>query len=119
MRRLFISFAILIAGFLVSASAAEYELMGVGSETCGRYAEVYRKSPEVAESAYFSWAQGLMSGLNLGSLAHGGTTKNLASLPLEEQKRALRQYCNDHPLAQYQEGVVVLFSRLPAMQQHQ
>jgi hypothetical protein len=75
MKRVFISLGILIAGFLVSASATEYGLMGVGTETCGQYAEVYRMSPEVAENAYFSWAQGFMSGLNMGSLAQGDYQK--------------------------------------------
>jgi hypothetical protein len=111
----FISLAVFVLGFSASASAAEYDIMGIGTQTCGQYADVYRMSPTVADNSYFSWAQGYMSGINLGFIANGGKSKNLNSISPEEQRHTLRQYCDEHPLAQYNKAVLDLLTRFQAM----
>ena len=37
---------------------------GVGVATCTEFAEKYKADPNLAETIYFSWAQGFMSGWN-------------------------------------------------------
>jgi hypothetical protein len=115
MRRAFIVSGFFVFCYSAAANSAEYDMMGLGLQTCGTFAEAYRKSPEIAEGGYFFWAQGYMSGLNLGNLAHGGIAKNLASVPIKDEQHALRKYCDEHPLAQYQKAVLELFISLPAM----
>ena len=75
MKRVLISLAILVAA-LLPASADEFEIMGLGMQTCGKFAELYRATPDLVENAFFAWAQGFMSGLNLASVANSRPAKN-------------------------------------------
>jgi hypothetical protein len=72
---------------------------------------MYALDPENAEGFFFSWAQGFMSGLNAASLQSQGQSRDLSSMPPEEQERFIRDYCNDHPLASYVTVVVQLYHR--------
>jgi hypothetical protein len=83
---------------------------GVGTATCGKFAEMYRTSPDSSEMYYLSWAQGLMSGINI--VAQKGMKRDLMSMDFEEQKRFIREYCDSHPLATYASAVAELFGKL-------
>lgn len=91
------------------AHATDYATMGAGTSSCGQFSSA-RTAPEAA--AYFNWALGLMSGLNISRLASGWVTKNLASMPVEEQEMAIAKYCNDHPLRSFNEAVMDIYFRL-------
>jgi hypothetical protein len=97
---------------VVPAESAEFVLMGRGAQTCGDFGSEYRIPPADTETDFFAWAQGYMSGMNIGHSVHGGITKNL-SMPLEQEKSFLRTYCNEHPLADYENAVSTLYFRLP------
>ena len=88
--------------------------MGVGLETCGEFASLYRRVPNITEQS--SWAQGYMSGMNMASLAHGDISKNMGAMAIDEQERTLRECCNDHPLTAYYKAVTDLYFRFPNMQ---
>jgi hypothetical protein len=103
------------SGWPINATAAEMELMGLGASTCGQFASSYRKSPELVELNYFAWAQGYLSGLNMGSLVQGGLSKNIGGISTDEQQRIIRQYCNDHPLSNYNQAVTDLYFRFQNM----
>jgi hypothetical protein len=92
-----------------SAKAA----MGSGMATCDTFAQMYAKNT-VVEEIYFQWAQGFMTGMNVGKVANTGTIRDLNSEPTVDQMAAIRQYCNDHPRASYQDAVVDLFSHFKA-----
>ena len=94
---------------MITSASAEMGEMGVGTSTCGEFAEHYRDSPSLWENVYFAWAQGFMTGMNLASAAfNDGANRDLSSIPLDQQRRFLRNYCNDHPLAIYEQGVLAL-----------
>ena len=104
--------AILSLGFLLlSATAANagYASMGVGTVTCTVFMQQYTKNPSLAETVFFAWAQGYMSGLNEILLRQTGQTKDLQSMPLAEQKTRLRQYCAANPNGVFQTGARNLF----------
>ena len=54
-----------------------------------------------------------MSALNIARLSNGTESKNLSGMSIDQEMRYLRRYCSDHPLAEFIEGVGVLFEELP------
>jgi hypothetical protein len=108
---------LLCAGLLLlatEASAAEagFAAMGAGTTMCVRFNEIYAKDPVLAETIYYSWATGYISGLNEALILQGRPTRNMQSIPIEEQKRLLRGLCRSQPEQRYQTGVRALFSRM-------
>jgi hypothetical protein len=99
---------------LLSAAAANagYSAMGVGTATCTVFMQQYTKNAGLAETVFFAWAQGYMSGLNEILLRQTGQTKDLQSVPLADQKARLRQYCAANPNATFQAGARDLFRTL-------
>jgi len=88
--------------------------MGSGMNTCGGFAQMYAQNT-VVEEIYFQWAQGYMTGLNVGKVVNTGVIRDLNSEPTNDQMATIRQYCNTHPLATYSDAVVDLFSHLKAV----
>jgi hypothetical protein len=74
-------------------------LMGAGMQSCGSFAETYRQSPTMAETLFFSWAQGFMSATNIYRIVAGNNAKNLNAISVEAQQARIRTYCDVHPLA--------------------
>ena len=105
----------LIASALISITSANAEMaeMGLGVSSCAEFAKRYQADPTSFELYYFTWAQGFMSGLNSMSLLEHGTSRDLESMPTENQQQQLRDYCNAHPLAPYDQGVMHLYFQLP------
>jgi hypothetical protein len=99
------------------ASAADTNVQGIGLRTCGEFASDYRVSP-TNENLYFAWASGFISGINAAYLMVSVTAKNTASMSIDDEKQAIRQYCNDHPLAPYYAAVSDLFGRLSNSEFH-
>jgi hypothetical protein len=62
----------------------------------------YRKNPSEMENFYMTWAQGFMSGMNVISLPQ---YRDLAAMSLDEQKSALRTYCDQHPRLRHSSDV--------------
>jgi hypothetical protein len=75
------------------ASAADTNVQGIGLRTCGEFASDYRVSP-TNENLYFAWASGFISGINAAYLMVSVTAKNTASMSIDDEKQAIRQYCN-------------------------
>lgn len=98
---------------LAEACAADSLGRGIGSQTCAQFAEQYRGSPQTADLAYMSWAQGFTTGFNFSLAGSKNVFRDLDTKSFETQATYLRQYCNDHPLATFFQAVVDLFSTLP------
>ena len=90
---------------------------GLGVGSCSQFVKEYEASTDV-ENHYFSWGQGLMTGLNL-SLAQanrkGNSTiaRNLSFWSTDEQKHFVRSYCDEHPLQLYMDAIVDLYQNFP------
>ena len=84
-------------------------------EPCGKFAQRYAQNT-VVEEIYFQWAQGFMTALNAAFIADNKAARDLNSYPTLDQMAAIRQYCNDHPLATYQDAVMDLLHHLKAVQ---
>ena len=87
--------------------------IGLGASTCAEFAEMYRASPAQTERAFYSWAQGYMSGMNDNLiLLKLPPIKNLNSIPNDEKQSFLRTYCDSHPLNFYASAVTQLYISL-------
>jgi hypothetical protein len=108
-------FSLLLLLLPVQAHATEYVVMGMGADSCGNFASQYRLSAIVAETSYFAWAQGYMSGLNSLVSATGKVPRDLNGLALPDQEARIRSYCDQHPLGNYVDAVMDLYGALPFM----
>jgi hypothetical protein len=89
-------------------------LVGIGVETCGRFAESYRHNPD-SELIYFTWAQGFLAGQNAVLSVQKHSTRDLFGMPVESQKAVVRDYCDGRPLSLYWVAVMALYSKLPVV----
>jgi hypothetical protein len=78
--------------------------VGSGMSTCGQFAQKYAQHT-VVEEIFFQWAQGYMTAINAAAAKEAGVIKDLNSYSTEDQMATIREYCNDHPLATYQDAV--------------
>ena len=104
-----------LLGLIVNADAEEFEEMGYGLQSCATYGQDYKQNPDEAETVYFAWALGFMSGLNVGVKVMKASPKNLSATTQDAQRRFLREWCAAHPLSNYGDGVVDLLKTLPAV----
>jgi len=97
------------------AQEKRYAFAGSGTRSCSHFAQDFKKFPDL-EIAYFSWAQGFMSGLNAHYLITEKKYRNLALKPSEQQQAEIRSYCDERPLANFQDAVVNLYNSMPFLQ---
>jgi hypothetical protein len=107
-----------IASLVLLASSAQllaenYVFQGAGTASCGKFAEDFAKAPDFSEGFYFAWAQGFMSALNIDLSQESAQYRNLGAIPTSQQERYLRNYCDQHPLGDYMDGVIALFKTIP------
>jgi hypothetical protein len=88
-------------------------ISGLGAGTCAQFAQDYRKTPDAAETIYFNWAQGFMTGRNTALAMAKQTTHDLNSIRIIDQKASIRSYCDAHPLNFFFIAVLDLFESLP------
>jgi hypothetical protein len=81
--------------------------------SCGKIAEDYRKLPADVEIWMMHWAQGFMSGANLNQWTSNGQYRDLQAMTLEAQEQSLRNYCDEHPMAEFVKAVLDLYGKLP------
>ena len=96
-----------------SVCHADMVMMGIGTFTCGQFGNQYAQDPDATENAYFAWAQGFMSSMNMTMVTGPAKSYHDLETPVTSQKSQLRAYCNAHPLAGYAEAVLDLFGSLP------
>jgi hypothetical protein len=112
MKRLLMA-ALLVASASAASAAGQGNGYGLGMDSCAVFAQKYGANPDVAESLYFTWAQGFMSALNLEASANGKVYRIINGNDMSNQKMLIRSYCNEHPLTQYVAAVLDLYERFP------
>lgn len=106
----------LIAGISLMLQAmglANAGVYGLGKQSCAEFAVLYKSNPTQTENLFFSWAQGFMSGLDLGYEVTTGVTRLWETLPLESIRLQIRDFCDTHPLATYYSSVTNVYMSLP------
>jgi hypothetical protein len=97
---------------ITQAHGVESAASGAGAERCAVFTQNYQRLHRQTEDLYFTWAQGFMSGVNDVGLVTGQPIRDLNSVPISDQESQIRQYCEAHPLASYDQAVMQLYSSL-------
>lgn len=92
-----------------SQQAKNFAGTGAGALSCAQFGQFYKESPDYVETLYFTWAQGMMSGLNYALAARIMPMSNLASWDNARQTQHIRAYCSESPLAFYTQAAIDLF----------
>lgn len=107
-------FYVFVLTSLLSVNLAQakenYDLMGVGANSCAKFAKDYQRNPTLWEEFYFFWAQGWMSGFNNSRV--GKEQRDLNSMEVSEQEKFIRDYCNNPPSEDYHIAVLNLYLEL-------
>jgi hypothetical protein len=116
LRRIVFSIAILVAGAVGHATAAEPSMSaGMGLATCAQFGDIYRENPEFAEQVFFSWATGYMTAWNAAFSSRRSSMIDLSGMTPDQQKGFIRSYCDRNPLKQYMLAVGALLGKLKSM----
>jgi hypothetical protein len=111
--------------FVALAAALAFRLMtysvwaasvggGVGVRTCAEFAKDYQGNPS-NEIIYVNWALGMLTGMNAVNEVSGNPRRDLAAISFEAKKEFMREYCDQHPLQLYMQGVAAMGLSLPLM----
>jgi hypothetical protein len=98
---------------LIQPTKAEYAYTGVGAISCGKLSQDYQRNPTQTEGLMMTWAQGLMSGANASEIKHSGHYRDLLAMTIEAQQESLRNYCDEHPMAEFVKAAIDLWNKLP------
>jgi hypothetical protein len=112
-RHLRLAGIVVISSLLVSTvEAAEIgQNLGLGQNLCAQFAKAYAGNP-AAEEVYWSWATGMMTGLNFASVANSNVFRDLSG-DQDIFRRAVRLFCANHPLTTYSGAVLDLYVSMP------
>jgi hypothetical protein len=83
---------------------------GVGIYPCAEFTKL-REKPDF-EALFFTWAQGFLTGWNMGVPNDTGLSVELSKLSRDEQKQFIREYCEANPTKRYLQGVIALMAKL-------
>jgi hypothetical protein len=92
------------------------DVQGIGTQNCGQYVEHRRNSSPLLQQLYSQWAQGFISGYNIGTPFSGegkGVPKPAVRVPDEETIWLfLDSFCRNRPLDFVANGAVSLIKEL-------
>ncbi len=100
---------------MVQGVAAQTDRTEIGSTSCAQFVELYRKAPEDTEAVFYSWAMGVMSGLNLG-LRDERANLMPHNFGAGAQRKYLKRFCEERPSDLYVKAVMDLYAKLRTMQ---
>jgi hypothetical protein len=83
---------------------------GVGVTPCSEFNQS-REKPEI-EAMFFSWAEGYLTGWNIGLPEESQKHVDLSLMPRSEQMEFLRKWCEANPSKRYVDGATTLLIRL-------
>jgi hypothetical protein len=76
--------------------------IGVGIDSCGRYAEVYKQYGKSGKDTFLEWAFGYLTANNA---AQARDNANQMQVRQDTVVRLIDQYCDEHPLATFLNAV--------------
>ncbi len=115
-----IALAAAVVVFLISlpqTAGSQPVMRGAGLTPCSEFTDLYETDPAAAEAFFYSWAQGLMSGMNVALNVDGNVTDLADSrFDVDAQLSHLRRYCDERPVILYFGAVVSLWDTMRAQQ---
>jgi hypothetical protein len=101
--------ALTFSSAVVAKDAAQD--LGVGHDLCAQFSRAYAQNPG-SEDAYWTWATGMMTGLNFASVTNSSVFRDLTG-DQDIFRRAVRLYCDKHPLTTFSGAVLDLYVSMP------
>ena len=93
---------------------ADMAVMGIGTETCSQLGnDLSNPAKNGVEPMLMSWVQGYLSQANVQALHERHEYRDMAAMSIDEQKRKLFAYCNEHPFAPIADAAANLYLSLP------
>jgi hypothetical protein len=114
--KLICSVALALAlGILIqpTSSRADYYYAGVGATSCGKLIQDYKQNPTTVEGAMMNWSQGFLSVVNASEMLHARQYRDMQGITIEAQEESLRNYCDEHPMAEFWKAAIDLYKKLP------
>lgn len=106
--------AVTLIALANGACAGQADSIGAGAQSCSQFAASFRAHPDDTDHSYRNWTSGFLSGLNI-SYRIGRPQRDLGAMSLPSQMRFMHEYCETHPLEEFQSGVVEMFLLLPQL----
>jgi hypothetical protein len=115
--RIFLMLFIAVALPKAALADSPAQAFGFGNSSCADFAKAYAKNPAGAETLYFVWAQGFITGINLAAILDHKPyhTMEPGEAAMKDYMASIRAYCNAHPLASYALAVADLYGTLPVV----
>lgn len=110
--KLVIPIAIAASLMASDAFAAAAFSAGPGATACKDFTAVFARDREGATNMYLSWAQGVMTTLNLVSMSNGQAWCDIGT-GIADQFDMIRLYCTSHPDAGFLDAVTQVYRQLP------
>lgn len=108
--------ALIVAFAFLNVTNAKAEndvgFAGVGTQSCGEFANLYKQNPKLVETAAVVWSLGFMSGMNAQAGLDRKRTKNI-KLARDALPQLLRSQCDSRPLVSLFEIVFEYYLSLP------
>jgi hypothetical protein len=89
--------------------------VGLGMRSCEEFSKAYKAQPALAETVYFTWAEGFMSGLSFMATAADIPPLDLKKIDADSAKTDIKSYCNAFPQAPYYDAIIPIYNRLPTI----
>lgn len=100
----------------INAFAAKpFEMAGMGNIRCSEFVQALERDEKTTMPAFFSWAQGFLTALNLSRSQRNLSTRLLGSddFSLDKQFDFLMNYCTDNPERSFMAASINLYKQLP------
>jgi hypothetical protein len=98
-----------------------YATMGMGVASCQSFnaavGSVRGSERRLLETAFFTWAQGVMSGMNIALAADGKPMINLNTMLVDDQQGLVTEYCRSNYKATYLDATLRLWVKLGGFKQ--
>ena len=102
-------FAIVVILYSLFLSAqAKADSLGLGTISCVDVAKDFRRSPTATRMLYYTWFAGFATGVNIMS-----DRQKALRLNADDRWAQLARYCDQHPLAYFQDAAMWVVNDLP------
>jgi hypothetical protein len=103
-------FAVVFCAYSFVASAQDIGVgVGLGTTKCANFAMRVEFEGNAIEEAYFIWAHGFMTALNVSRITNKQPVADFKSRSIPDQMAALRAYCRENLLEMYAVAVGSLY----------
>jgi len=107
--------AMLVGLSCCTSAPQQAQGVGLGMRSCEDFSKALKVQPALAETLYYAWAEGFVSGMNFMAPAAETQPLDLKKIDAESAKTDIKSYCTASPQAPYYDAVIPIYNRLPTI----